>query len=78
MGTVSTALPEEAVSKCLQRSIYQGMHSELGEFGGDGDEAEIKCSICQVHLPIFIFTEVDDSLCYISSLKTCRSQKTCA
>ncbi|XP_055820743.1 uncharacterized protein LOC129889468 isoform X2 [Solanum dulcamara] len=47
MGTVSTALPEEAVSKCLQRSIYQGMHSELGAFGGDGDEAEIKCSICQ-------------------------------
>lgn len=47
MGTVSTALPEEAVSKCLQRSIYQGMHSELGAFGGDGDEDEIKCSICQ-------------------------------
>ncbi|MCD7469802.1 hypothetical protein HAX54_009051 [Datura stramonium] len=47
MGTVSTALPEEAVSKCLQRSIYQGMHSELGAFGGGGDEDEIKCSICQ-------------------------------
>ncbi|KAK4364882.1 hypothetical protein RND71_016240 [Anisodus tanguticus] len=47
MGTVSTALPEEALSKCLQRSIYQGMHSELGAFGDDGDEDEIKCSICQ-------------------------------
>ncbi|XP_060208039.1 uncharacterized protein LOC132635604 isoform X2 [Lycium barbarum] len=47
MGTVSTALPEEALSKCLQRSIYQGMHSELGTFGGDENEDEIKCSICQ-------------------------------
>ncbi|KAJ8526606.1 hypothetical protein K7X08_029083 [Anisodus acutangulus] len=47
MGIVSTALPEEALSKCLQRSIYQGMHSEPGSFGGDGDEDEIKCSICQ-------------------------------
>ncbi|KAF3649255.1 putative delta-aminolevulinic acid dehydratase 1, chloroplastic-like isoform X1 [Capsicum annuum] len=49
MGTVSTALSEEAVSKSLQRSIYQSMPSELGAFGGDGDEDEdeIKCSICQ-------------------------------
>lgn len=65
MGTVSTALPEEAVSKCLQRSIYQGTHSELGAFGGDENEAEVKCSICQVHLHSFAFTEVDDSLCFI-------------
>ncbi|XP_009769247.1 probable E3 ubiquitin-protein ligase RHG1A [Nicotiana sylvestris] len=47
MGSVSTALPEEALSKCLQKSIYQAMPSEIGEFGSDGNEDEIKCTICQ-------------------------------
>ncbi|KAK4374099.1 hypothetical protein RND71_004776 [Anisodus tanguticus] len=47
MGSVSTALSEEALSKCLQKSIYQAMPSEIGEFGSNESEDEIKCTICQ-------------------------------
>nr|XP_029118606.1 E3 ubiquitin-protein ligase RLIM isoform X2 [Elaeis guineensis] len=39
MGTVSTALPEEALSKCLKRSIYMPART--------GCEEDVKCSICQ-------------------------------
>ncbi|XP_038984939.1 uncharacterized protein LOC103701523 isoform X2 [Phoenix dactylifera] len=39
MGTVSTALTEEALSKCLKRSIYMPAST--------GCEEDIKCSICQ-------------------------------
>ncbi|XP_054788200.1 E3 ubiquitin-protein ligase MBR2-like [Prosopis cineraria] len=48
MGNVSTALTEEALSKCLERSIYQSTPSD-----DDDDERsniandDIKCSICQ-------------------------------
>uniref|UniRef100_A0A5B7A9A8 RING-type E3 ubiquitin transferase n=1 Tax=Davidia involucrata TaxID=16924 RepID=A0A5B7A9A8_DAVIN len=44
MGTVSTALSEEVLSKCLRRSIYQ---LEDGTMGCNGDEDDNKCSICQ-------------------------------
>ncbi|KAK4349526.1 hypothetical protein RND71_032281 [Anisodus tanguticus] len=47
MGSVSTALSEEALSKCLQKSIYQAMPSEIGEFGSNESEDEVKCTICQ-------------------------------
>lgn len=51
MGTVSTALSEDAVSKCLTRSVYEATPSrvETTESGEDGDD--IKCSICQVIIP---------------------------
>lgn len=39
MGTVSTALPEEALSKCLKRSMYMPAST--------GCEEDVKCSICQ-------------------------------
>ncbi|XP_047972378.1 probable E3 ubiquitin-protein ligase RHG1A [Salvia hispanica] len=44
MGTVSTALSEEALSKCVTRSVYETTTSniETTESGND-----IKCSICQ-------------------------------
>ncbi|XP_059292094.1 probable E3 ubiquitin-protein ligase RHG1A [Lycium ferocissimum] len=47
MGSVSTALSEEALSKCLRKSIYHAMPSEIGEFGSNGNEDEVKCTICQ-------------------------------
>ncbi|XP_052209431.1 uncharacterized protein LOC127812903 isoform X2 [Diospyros lotus] len=48
MGTVSTALSEEALSKCLQRSIYQPAILKEGTRGCGGVENDVKCSICQV------------------------------
>lgn len=47
IGSVSTALPEEALSKCLRRSIYQRMASETETLEADGDGDDVKCSICQ-------------------------------
>ncbi|VFQ89907.1 unnamed protein product [Cuscuta campestris] len=47
MGTVSTALSEESMSKCLSRSIYQVSFKEVGVAGLKGDEDDSKCSICQ-------------------------------
>ncbi|XP_059285509.1 probable E3 ubiquitin-protein ligase HIP1 [Lycium ferocissimum] len=47
IGSVSTALPEEALSKCLRRSIYQGMASETEPLEADGYRDDVKCSICQ-------------------------------
>ncbi|XP_057958667.1 E3 ubiquitin-protein ligase MBR1-like [Malania oleifera] len=47
MGTVSTALSEEALSKCLRRSIYQCASPETEVIGCSGDYDDIKCSICQ-------------------------------
>ncbi|KAF8085813.1 hypothetical protein N665_0646s0015 [Sinapis alba] len=45
MGTVSTALSEEALSRSLQKSIYQ----ETDESGSNSlnEDDDIKCSICQ-------------------------------
>ncbi|XP_057524044.1 uncharacterized protein LOC130803854 [Amaranthus tricolor] len=41
MGTVSTAVPEEVLTKCLKRSIYHC----IADCIENGDE--VKCSICQ-------------------------------
>ncbi|XP_065000751.1 uncharacterized protein LOC135634303 [Musa acuminata AAA Group] len=45
MGTVSTALTEEALSRCLKRSPYMSASLISGISGRDEDE--VKCSICQ-------------------------------
>ncbi|KAL0372027.1 UNVERIFIED_CONTAM: putative E3 ubiquitin-protein ligase HIP1 [Sesamum calycinum] len=47
MGTVSTALSEEALSKCVRRSMYQTTPSEVRVAGLGEDGDDIKCSICQ-------------------------------
>ncbi|VVB13972.1 unnamed protein product [Arabis nemorensis] len=45
MGTVSTALSEEALSRSLEKSIYQ-QTDETGSISLNKDD-DIKCSICQ-------------------------------
>ena len=50
MGTVSTAVTEEALSQCLNRSIYQSTHAEDTIAGGSEYEDGVKCCICQVCL----------------------------
>ncbi|KAF8389393.1 hypothetical protein HHK36_026088 [Tetracentron sinense] len=45
MGTVSTALTEEALSNCLERSCYMPAPPDAGSMGCGGDD--VKCSICQ-------------------------------
>ncbi|XP_022754418.1 uncharacterized protein LOC111302830 [Durio zibethinus] len=47
MGTVSTALSEEALSKCLKKSIYDATSSEDENVSCDGKKDDVKCSICQ-------------------------------
>ncbi|GMH11818.1 hypothetical protein Nepgr_013659 [Nepenthes gracilis] len=47
MGTVSTALTEEELEKCLRRSIYQTPTPEVRTMGCKEDNDDIKCSICQ-------------------------------
>ncbi|KAK4422402.1 putative E3 ubiquitin-protein ligase HIP1 [Sesamum alatum] len=47
MGTVSTALSEEALPKCVRRSTYQTTPSEVRVAGLGDDGDDIKCSICQ-------------------------------
>ncbi|KAM7267014.1 hypothetical protein ACFE04_009180 [Oxalis oulophora] len=47
MGSVSTALTEEALSKCIETSIYQSMPLEDLTTGSDGNKDDVKCSICQ-------------------------------
>ncbi|XP_047261633.1 E3 ubiquitin-protein ligase RLIM isoform X2 [Capsicum annuum] len=47
MGSVSTALSEEVLSKCIRKSIYQAIPSEMWEFGSNENEDEVKCTICQ-------------------------------
>ncbi|PSS01024.1 E3 ubiquitin-protein like [Actinidia chinensis var. chinensis] len=46
MGTVSTAVPEEALSNCLTRSIFQLAPPE-GAMRCNEDEDDDTCSICQ-------------------------------
>ncbi|KAJ8448775.1 hypothetical protein Cgig2_011396 [Carnegiea gigantea] len=41
MGTVSTGVPEEALTECLKKHIYQGTRD------GRGNVDDTKCSICQ-------------------------------
>ncbi|KAL7001881.1 hypothetical protein U1Q18_003027 [Sarracenia purpurea var. burkii] len=47
MGTVSTAVSEDALSKCLKRSIHQPVPPKQQTVGCSRDEDDIKCSICQ-------------------------------
>ncbi|KAK6912360.1 Zinc finger, RING-type [Dillenia turbinata] len=47
MGTVSTALSEEALSKCLKRCIYKPKVLQPLVMGSRLDNDEVKCSICQ-------------------------------
>ncbi|KAK7384845.1 hypothetical protein VNO78_30548 [Psophocarpus tetragonolobus] len=47
MGTVSTALPEEALTECLKRSIYQPASSDDADESCNEDKDDIKCCICQ-------------------------------
>ncbi|KAF5456585.1 hypothetical protein F2P56_026052 [Juglans regia] len=47
MGTVSTALPEEAMSECLKKSIYESIVPKDEDMGCSGDKDDVKCSICQ-------------------------------
>ena len=49
MGTVSTAVPEEVLTKCLKRSIYHC----IADCIENGDE--VKCSICQVFTDDLVF-----------------------
>lgn len=46
MGTVSTALSEEAISKCLKTSIYQPIPLDVA-LSCSGNNDNVKCSICQ-------------------------------
>ncbi|KAE8682528.1 RING/U-box superfamily protein, putative isoform 2 [Hibiscus syriacus] len=47
MGTVSTALPEEALSKCLKKGTYEAASWEDVVVCFEGEKDDIKCSICQ-------------------------------
>ncbi|KAK7320742.1 hypothetical protein VNO77_30499 [Canavalia gladiata] len=47
MGTVSTALSEDALSECLKRSIYQSAPSYDADGNCNEDKNDIKCCICQ-------------------------------
>ncbi|KAJ6745255.1 E3 UBIQUITIN-PROTEIN LIGASE RNF165 [Salix koriyanagi] len=47
MGTVSTALTEEAFSECLKTSIYESTPMEDVTTNLEGDKNDIRCSICQ-------------------------------
>ncbi|KAL3613846.1 hypothetical protein CASFOL_041920 [Castilleja foliolosa] len=47
MGTVSTAIPHEALSKYLTRSIYEAGPLKVQITGSVDDGDDIKCSICQ-------------------------------
>lgn len=71
MGSVSTALSEEALSKYIRKSIYQAMPSEIGQFGSSENEDEVKCAICQVSPTYFkqysVYIDMPDAL-YLNSL----------
>lgn len=47
MGTVSTALTEESLSKCLKRESYQKINCS-NEVAALVEKDDVKCSICQV------------------------------
>lgn len=48
MGTVSTALTEEALSDSLKRSIYQSEPSDDAADYVNEEKDDTKCCICQV------------------------------
>ncbi|XP_023524149.1 uncharacterized protein LOC111788150 [Cucurbita pepo subsp. pepo] len=47
MGTVSTALSEEALTECLDTSIYQSKPGGRAATGSIEELSDIKCCICQ-------------------------------
>lgn len=47
MGTVSTALTEEALSESLKKSIYESTSPEDAAAGCSGEKNDVKCSVCQ-------------------------------
>uniref|UniRef100_A0A7N0TA18 RING-type E3 ubiquitin transferase n=1 Tax=Kalanchoe fedtschenkoi TaxID=63787 RepID=A0A7N0TA18_KALFE len=47
IGSVSTALTEEAMDKCLTKSLYNPSLSDGGSIGFNQDEDDLKCCICQ-------------------------------
>ncbi|KAK9077740.1 hypothetical protein SSX86_006077 [Deinandra increscens subsp. villosa] len=47
MGTVSTALSEEQLSKCIKTSIYDNLQLEDGKMRPSSCADDNKCSICQ-------------------------------
>uniref|UniRef100_A0A2P2LHR6 RING-type E3 ubiquitin transferase n=1 Tax=Rhizophora mucronata TaxID=61149 RepID=A0A2P2LHR6_RHIMU len=47
MGTVSTALTEEALSECLEISTYCSVPLEYATASNGKDKDDVKCSICQ-------------------------------
>lgn len=49
MGSVSTALTEEALSKCVKRESYQKTKWD-DEAAARPEKDEAKCSICQVNI----------------------------
>lgn len=53
MGTVSTALSEEALTECLNRSIYQSKPE--GAATPVEDLSDVKCCICQVSFQPFLY-----------------------
>ncbi|KAK9097404.1 hypothetical protein Sjap_022901 [Stephania japonica] len=46
MGTVSTALTDEELSKCIKKICFRAAPPEAGSVG-HGNEDDVKCSICQ-------------------------------
>lgn len=49
MGTVSTALSEEELSKCIRKSVYESDEKMRHSLGAEDN----KCSICQVIIIIY-------------------------
>ncbi|GMI94779.1 hypothetical protein like AT5G24870 [Hibiscus trionum] len=47
MGNVSTALSEEAVSKCLKKSVYEATSLEDANVSCEVEKDDARCSICQ-------------------------------
>ncbi|KAH7573972.1 hypothetical protein JRO89_XS03G0233600 [Xanthoceras sorbifolium] len=47
MGSVSTALTEESLSKCIKTSIYESAPIKDATPSCSGSHDDVKCSICQ-------------------------------
>ncbi|GMI89516.1 hypothetical protein like AT5G24870 [Hibiscus trionum] len=47
MGNVSTALSEEAMSKCLAKTVYEVTSLEGAKVSCEVEKDDVKCSICQ-------------------------------
>lgn len=45
---MSTALSDEALSKCLEKGLYDAASSDDANVSSDCKKDDVKCSICQV------------------------------